>query len=174
MAVDNPLLQTLSGRNQVVGAAANLDLVRGDLVCFDNSMTTSATTIQGGRPAMDVDDAQNQTANTLLTVGVAQGNIAFGDVGPFAVAGETKATVLQYAGGDAVDAGDYLAVDLTTDLLRFVKWGAALGNNDNVIADGEEWEALKLLRAIALEDGTAGTGEDLLTVRIINNPIALF
>jgi hypothetical protein len=174
MAVDNPLVQTLSGRNQVVGAAANLDLVRGDLVCFDNSMTTSATTIQGGRPAMDVDDAQNQTANTLLTVGVAQGNIAFGDVGPFVVAGETKATVLQYAGGDAVDAGDYLAVDLTTDLLRFVKWGAALGAGDAAIADGEEWEALKLLRAIALEDGTAGTGEDLLTVRIINNPIALF
>ena len=174
MAVDNPLVQTLSGRNQVVGAAANLDLVRGDLVCFDNSMTTSATTIQGGRPAMDVDDAQNQTANTLLTVGVAQGNIAFGDVGPFVVAGETKATVLQYAGGNAVDAGDYLAVDLTTDLLRFVKWGAALGAGDAAIADGEEWEALKLLRAIALEDGTAGTGEDLLTVRIINNPIALF
>tara|TARA_Y100000310_G_C20434327_1_gene692991 strand:- start:285 stop:809 length:525 start_codon:yes stop_codon:yes gene_type:complete len=174
MAVDNPLVQTLSGRNQVVGAAANLDLVRGDLVCFDNSMTTSATTIQGGRPAMDVDDAQNQTANTLLTVGVAQGNIAFGDVGPFVVAGETKATVLQYSGGDAVDAGDYLAVDLTTDLLRFVKWGAALGTGDAAIADGEEWEALKLLRAIALEDGTDGTGEDLLTVRIINNPIALF
>ena len=174
MALDNPLVQTLSARNQVVGASANLGLVRGDLVCFDNSMTTSATTIQGGRPAMDVDDAQNQTANTLLTVGVAQGNIAFGDVGPFVVAGETKATVLQYAGGAAVDAGDYLAVDLTTDLLRFVKWGAALGAGDAVIADGEEWEALKLLRAIALEDGTAGTGEDLLTVRIINNPIALF
>ena len=123
---------------------------------------------------VDVDDAQNQTANTTLTVGVAQGKVAFGDVGPFVVAGETRATVLQYAGAAAVDAGDYLAVDLTTDLLRFVKWGAALGGGDNVIADGEEWEALKLLRAIALEDGTAGTGEDLLTVRIINNPIALF
>jgi len=174
MAVDNPIVQTLSGRNQVVGATANLDLVRGDVVCFDNSMTTSTTTIQGGRPVMDVDDAQNQTANTLLTVGVAQGSVAFGDVGPFVVAGETKATVLQYAGGNAVDAGDYLAVDLTTDNLRFVKWGDSLGAGDAAIADGEEWEALRLLRAIALEDGTAGTGEDLLTVRIINNPIALF
>jgi hypothetical protein len=156
-------------RNQVVGASANLSLSNGDVVLFDNTVDAD------GVP--DVDDGQNATANTVHRVGVVSCGttaIPFGGYCQVMTGGIVDAPVTQHA-SDAVAVGDLLRVDIATaDILRFIKAGSGGGlAADSVVASstGDLHTYALFVRAIAREAGTTGTGEETLSVEIINNPV---
>ena len=141
-----------TGRNAVVGASANLDLVKGDVVAVVPNAVGADTYV-------NVNDPQNIANAQLVIVAVcmAEDGIAFGGDGPFAFAGDVQAVI-----GDTVAAGEYVEVDLTTDLLQFVKWTGTTA--DEVVAtEGETW--LQVGRGQALE---AGVAADLITIRLMN------
>jgi len=162
IGVGNP--RTMQVRNQVVGASANLDVALGDVVAFDATMDSHRVP--------DVDDVENLTADTSWEIGVvtaAQG-IPFGGYGPVATGGIIPAVVAQDS-SDAVAVGDLLAVDTTTDVLRFIKATLATDGVVDVTDLTETAHYMLDIRARAMEAGTTGSGEETLDVKIINNPV---
>ena len=142
----------ITGRNAVAGSSANLDLVKGDVVAI-------IPNAKGGATYVNVDDPEN-IANAqmiLVAVCVAEDGVAFGQDGPFAIAGDVEAVV-----GNTVAAGEYVEVDLTTDLLQFVQW---TGTPADEVVTANVAEALQILRGQALEAGTVG---QVITIRLMN------